>query len=286
MMIRDDDKKLYKDFAIQLTRDLGSVGSARIPSDLILWHYTTGGAMIAILDSMTIFSTHLSCLNDTSELRYASRLFQEALSNLRMASKGDEAELDLIDGAIKYFKEDVDFPAQSTVPHYVACFSEQKDDLSQWRAYGGGENGYAIGLKASNLRGCPGSLLARVSYDEHLHQVLAHRTAEAMVKFFFDGLRKYSPVDTAAWRQEFFEAWEKIITMVAPMTKDPAFANEREYRIVKGIVADDYASLKFFQKGSLISRHIPLRPPMNIPSHGCPVKVLLLSLNRHKTKAL
>jgi hypothetical protein len=283
MPISDDDKKLYKDFAIEIAFDLGSVGSASIPPDTILWHYTTGIALIGILDSMTIFSTHLSCLNDTSELRYATRLFQDALTNLRMAMIEDKAAFEMIDGALGYFKEDPNFPAQATVPHYVACFSEQRDDLSQWRAYGGGENGYALGFRAGDLRGIPRSALARVSYDNGLHCALARRTAESMVKFFFEGLRKYSPADPADWTKEFFEVWEKTITMVAPMTKDSAFANERECRIIRGFVADDFPSLKFFQKATMISRHIPLRPPAAGASspYRLPIAEIIVGPCRH-----
>ena len=32
--------------------------------------------------------------------------------------------------------------------HFVTCFSEVEDDLSQWRGYGGGECGYALGFDA------------------------------------------------------------------------------------------------------------------------------------------
>lgn len=128
MPIADDEKKAYNDFAVELTRELGSV---LILPDKILWHCTSGPALIAILETMTIFSTQLSCLNDTTELRYASNLFQEALRTKRAAVSEDGTESALLDGALAYFTENPDFPAQSVVPHFVACFSEERDDLSQ-----------------------------------------------------------------------------------------------------------------------------------------------------------
>jgi hypothetical protein len=64
MPFPDDEKKRYADFAYQLiTKDLDAIA---IPPDTVLWHYTNGGALVAILESMTLFSTHISCLNDTT----------------------------------------------------------------------------------------------------------------------------------------------------------------------------------------------------------------------------
>jgi hypothetical protein len=257
MPIPADEIQRHTNFIVHLTGDLGATF---IPQDAILWHYTNGPALLAIIDSMSIFSTHISCLNDTSELRYASRLFQEALSALRRKVEKDATALAFVDGALGYFKENPELPAQAVVPHFVACLSEEKDDLSQWRAYAGGENGYAIGFKAGDLRGCRHSIVARINYDNALHQTLANKVAEAMVLFFLEGIGKYAPADRARWGEEFLESWERSLTMLAPLVKDPAFIKERECRIVKGFRDDEFDQLKFIQKASLISRHLPLRP--------------------------
>jgi hypothetical protein len=146
------------------------------------------------------------------------------------------------------------------VPHFVTCLSEEKDDLSQWRAYGGGENGYAIGFKAGHLWGCPNSMLARINYDSDLHRKLAQKAAEKALEFFLAGIEKFAPSDVAEWGREFLDAWNGAITMVAPLIKDSAFTKEKECRIVKGFVQDDLAHLKFVQKNSLMSRHLPIQP--------------------------
>jgi hypothetical protein len=257
MPIPADEIQRHTNFIVHLTGDLGA---ASIPQDAILWHYTNGPALLAIIDSMSIFSTHISCLNDTSELRYGMRLFQEALAALRCKVEKDATALALVDGALNYFKENPEFPRQAVVPDFVACLSEEKDDLSQWRAYAGGENGYAIGFKAGDLRGCRDSIVARINYDHALHRTVANKVAEAMVMFFLEGIGKYAPIDKAAWGGEFLESWERSITMLAPLVKDPAFIKERECRIVKGFRNDELDQLKFIQKAGMISRHLPLKP--------------------------
>ena len=232
MPIPDAEKLRYADFVQELWRELDAIA---IPPETILWHYTTGSSLVAILESMTLYSTHISCLNDSSEVRYGASCFREALKVARLNSYRDELVVKLIDGALEYLKENPDFPAQAVAPHFVACFSEEKDDLSQWRAYGGGEDGYAIAFRAGDLWGCPNSALVRVNYDSSQHCKMAQRAVEAMIEFFFDGLKKCNRDDDAVkFGEEFLPKWEEAITMIAPLLKDPGFNKERECRITKG----------------------------------------------------
>src|ERR1700744_2548066 len=110
LSIPEDEKKRYRDFTLELSQELGSILS---PPETMLWHYTNGSALISILDSMSIYSTHISCLNDTTEMRYGSSLFQEALADLQRCSH-DTVVLKLLDAAVGYFKENPDFPAQAS----------------------------------------------------------------------------------------------------------------------------------------------------------------------------
>jgi hypothetical protein len=280
MPIPDDEKKRYIDFALELAQELGSI---LIPPDTILWHYTNGSSLIAIIESMSIFSTHLSCLNDTTELRYASNLFQQALLTKRASITSVSTTSALLDGALEYFKENPDFPAQAIVPQFVSCFSEERDDLSQWRAYGGGENGYAIGFRAADLWGCRDAVLVRISYDTALHSALARKSVEAMVEFFLDAVKRYGPADLVNFGKEFLQAWDQAITMLAPLVKDPGFAKERECRIVKGFQLDELEKLKFLQKGSLMARHLPLQPPRGSATtpYRLPIAEVMVGPCRH-----
>lgn len=259
MAIPADETKRYTDFSIELTRDLESIA---IPPDTILWHYTSGSGLLGIIDSMSVFSTHISCLNDASEFRYSSVLFREALASLRGSFETDLVATAFLDAAVGYFAENPDYPAYASANQFVACFSEEENDLSQWRAYGGGENGYAVGFRARDLWGSENSMLARISYDEDLHRKTAKKAAEATVRFFLEGLAKFAPSERAKWGEEFLEAWQRAISFVAPLVKDPAFAKERECRIVKSVGPGDLTKLRFIQKGTLISRHLPLSPPL------------------------
>jgi len=137
-------------------------GFAKTPSKEV-WHYTTAEGLIAILSTGKIFSTQVTCLNDSLEQRYFGDLVHDGVKKLIASNQNTtlQAMLRVADAALS----NRDF---SSAWHFVACFSEVEDDLGQWRGYGGGQCGYAIGfdfdalLKAVELRR-PGSLTLPMS---------------------------------------------------------------------------------------------------------------------------
>ncbi len=278
MTIPGEEIALYQAFILEVAKELGAM---QCPPDKMLWHYTNGAALISILNSNEIYSTQISCLNDSTELKYGSRLFHTALNDLRTETGNDELSKKLLDGATRHFEENLGYSPASF--HFVSCFSEEKDDLSQWRAYGGGENGYAIGFLAADLCGIPNSMLVRVNYDSELHQALAKKAAMEMVRFFKEAVQKYRPTDLVQFGQDFLEAWEKQIVMIAPMVKDPGFFKEKEYRIAKGYTASDLESLQFKQRVTMMSRHLPLQPQGWVRSepYRLPISEIMVGPCRH-----
>jgi hypothetical protein len=232
---------------------------------------------------MSLYSTQLSCLNDSTELRYASKHFQNALRATRGGITSTGLAADLLDGALEYFKEDPDAPFQAGVFHFVACFSEDRDDLGQWRGYGTGENGYAIGFKAADLVGVRDAILIRVNYDSALHERLARRIVDEMVRFFDEAIRKYAPADPVAFGTEFLGACDEAIVHVAPSVKDPGFKGERECRIVKTFHIDELSQLKFIQKSTMMTRHLPIKPPAGnaFTPYRLPIAEVIVGPCRH-----
>ena len=158
--------------------------NSELPS--VLWHYTSAPGLLGILESASVFATQLACLNDVSELRYAVSQVRAAMQTLRPRMVGEDPDKDFI---FDLFDRSVTLDTVPTSDIYVACFSRKRDDLSQWRAYGGGENGYAVALQTQFLLS-QHSLVAAVSYDTGLHQVVAGEVAAGFVDFFLRGLRK------------------------------------------------------------------------------------------------
>jgi Protein of unknown function (DUF2971) len=252
----------------------------------IIWHYTSGNALLGIVESGTLYATQVSCLNDSTEIRYAAKLVRDAFINLGADTEEEKRFLERI---IKVIVEEPAAPTNLPSAWFVTCFSKEKDDLSQWRAYTGGENGYAIAFLAGGFVG-RGSLVARVNYDKEQHKQVAENVANSTMLFFKEGLKARSTgeVSTAAidaWAAGFLGEWERFIDHLAPMVKDPAFQNENEYRIVHQLQSHEIGQLLFKQKETLMSRHLPLIfPPPNyaIRSQLLPIAEVMVGPSRHK----
>jgi hypothetical protein len=259
------------------------LGSFKYDHNILLWHYTTGQSLIKIVESARLYSTQVSCLNDSSEMRYGQTLFKRALTDaLPKLRDGDVRVRDFID---RYLKAIDEVNANVIPPHagsmfFVSCFTAKADDLSTWRAYGSGHNGYAIGMRAGHLIGDPLNALVKVNYDSTVHAQLAAAVVDATVRFYAEGLEGKNAEEIQAWEREFVEAWESKITYLQPLVKDPGFEAEGEYRILRAYAATDRDSVIILQKNAMMTRHVPLALPKS-DAALLPIEKVMVGPCRH-----
>lgn len=237
------------------------LGSFDFDSEVLLWHYTTGAGLLGILESGAMYSTQVSCLNDSTEIRYAQLLFKNALTGVLSKCIGDERVKKFLTRYMKLLEDSAMSPSHAPSPFFVACFSREEDSLSQWRAYCGGENGYAIAFKAKNLS-CPSTALVKVNYDGALHTKIADEVAEATARFYAEGLGEKDTAQAEAWENEFLNAWDVKISYLAPLVKDPGFSAENEYRIIREFTPADLKNTIIVQKKTMMTRHVSLCFPL------------------------
>jgi hypothetical protein len=130
MPVLPEDSKRYVDF---LDAQVKALSAFDFKEDTLLWHYTSGPGLIGIVSSGTLYSTQVSCLSDSSEIRYAAALFKHALTALLPAHADDAVVTDFLTSYIKLAEEEPDRPNHAPSPFFVTCFSQMEDDLSQWR---------------------------------------------------------------------------------------------------------------------------------------------------------
>jgi hypothetical protein len=281
MPVLPEDVKAYDAF---LTKQVEALESVKFDNDAVLWHYTTGTGLQGIIESGTLYATQVSCLNDSSEIRYATSLFKNALIGLLAKYATDPKIESFVKKFLKLIEEEPERPNHAPSPFFVTCFSHHEDDLSQWRSYCGGENGYAIGFVASNLFGTSNSVTVRVNYDAALHQSVASEIADKTVQFFRDGLDNKRAATAEEWEEEFLAFWDPYITRLAPMVKDPGFAAENEYRIIHELHVAELKDMKFIQKKTMMARHLPLSFPRGgeawVPR--LPIEKVLVGPCRHR----
>jgi len=248
--ITDADKARFRDFALH---HLPSIGRAPVNE---IWHYTTAQGLIAILTGGKVYSTQISCLNDSLEQRYFGDLIHAGVKRL-IASNQDSSVsilLQVADAALS----SRDFAA---LGHFVICFSEVEDDLGQWRGYGsGGQCGYAIGFDYSKLYAelpntRPDTLLTPMNYDPVRQSFIVDDLLKNALNYFLAGL---PGKDAQRWASEFLEAFSMELDIFACITKHPAFAAEHERRIIARLKPNETTHLEFSQKQTLLARHLPI----------------------------
>ena len=160
-----------------------------------------------------MYATQVACLNDSTEIRYASKLFRDAVTDLRKGLAEDHDAADFLDKVVQLVSEQPNIPSHSPSRFFVVCFSAEEDDLSQWRAYGeqGGENGYALGMKARGLVANSGSssVVIKVNYDPVRHKELAKSLAEATLRFYREGIEQNRAETPEAWALKFLNEWDE-----------------------------------------------------------------------------
>ncbi|UFN49134.1 DUF2971 domain-containing protein [Roseomonas sp. OT10] len=252
-----------------------------------LWHYTSGEGLIGIVQSGSLFSTHISCLNDSAELNYASNLLLQSLK-MRASQHYPQSPKSVLHTVI-----DTPSKVSSSIisPFFVACFTENGDDLSQWRGYGGGEGGYAIGFEPSwLLQGFlhDPKVIYKMSYDHEQHRHLADRVALHTETYFQNGLDIRPGVSPRDWAEAFLPIWVNAITQLGPVVKHPSFYGENEWRFVHRLRSEDRSQLVFRQRRSMMARHFPLRfpPPDQRECNILPINHIRVGPSRHKEVSL
>jgi hypothetical protein len=250
--IREGDKQEYHRFCMHHIPRF----SRAPPTEL--WHYTSADGLISILQSGKLWSTQITCLNDTLEQRFFGDLVHAAVKKRRALNT--DSKLAVLFQVADEALADRDFTA---VGHFVTCFSEVEDDLGQWRGYGGGECGYAIGFPCDGIveavKSCrPGALLLPMNYDETVHDFLVQDVLRVAETYFLNGLRRSDVNDIQKWAKDFLEAFAVELDIFACLIKHPKFSGEAERRITTTLQPGEHSKLEFRQKRTLLARHLPL----------------------------
>jgi len=192
-----------------------------------LFHYTTQRGLLGILREQEIWMTHTQYLNDVTEFRHAIDLvINEIKRRLTTAQQTERVVLEEMQANVS--------PQAAGVNVCVACFSEDGDSLSQWRAYGETASGYAIGFCGaflSRLANVSGFGLVKCVYEEEeklafVRNFVSNNVNEILEKRVDDP----SHDEYHFWRTG--GNLRACLNRVAPIFKDRAFRDEREWRLI------------------------------------------------------
>lgn len=206
-----------------------------------IYHYTSSAALISIVANNELWLSEATYLNDRHEIELGRRLACDCI-RARMAAEPSAEVIAMLELALSYFDSRVDPQV------YVACFTFEADDLTQWRAYGGSDAPVAIELEHGPLMFGYTSegMLDRVMYDAADQLWVFDRLLTAYADAYREDIRDPISVERRGppltvdeesrivARSLYHALWHYIV-----ICKDPAFASEREVRFI--YTAHDYS---------------------------------------------
>jgi hypothetical protein len=220
-------------------------------------HYTGAQGFAGIVSDQALRATNFSFLNDPSEVQYGRDLALDVLGLL--AERVNSQYSILVYRIFKALAEKVISEA------YVSCFTERYDDLSQWRAYGGGSvlERYCIGFDASVLASIfntrPGGRFAKVLYHRTEQESRIQAVIERAVAFV-----EKNEIANENW-PAVAEVVSDVIGWYLPEFKDNAYRHEAEWRIIRWHDGLAHDALSFETSRGLLRPFLPVPLPSPPP---------------------
>lgn len=196
-----------------------------------LYHYTTLDGAMGILRSQNLWASDVRFLNDSSELEYAATIIDNVVAQT-FGAITDPALATAVSsiGSISYL-------ASLRSRPFIACFCEEPDLLSQWRAYGRGQAPVSLGFEfigsGPTVGLGAGAYMRRVIYDPGEQERHVRRIVQAWLTSLVD----YAKTEGVQVSEllPYPGAWALIEALTEPRLfyKNPAFKEEKEWRIVR-----------------------------------------------------
>lgn len=204
-----------------------------------LYHYTDGAGLLGILQTGRVRMTDIFGLNDPSELRHGMEF---AATVLREQTIGAHPAVLKV---TQHFGETMQTHLQRFAHFFVACFSQDGDDLGQWRAYGANGRGFAIGFDGPGLEKLFAAQRANnttisINYDDNRLKDVTERMAGIVLPMYRLPLgRGLSGPVIRRFLTEASTGFSFELLRAALLFKHEAYKNEREYRFLQVRGRDD-----------------------------------------------
>lgn len=189
------------------------------------YHYTSQDGLIGILEDRSIRATSIRYLNDSTEFQYTVDLVNSFTKMYLSSGNNDSTKKLLMKKINEWSKED-----NGHFCHTIS-FSEEPDQLSQWRAYSNNESGFNIMLYESTI-----DQLCSINKNFVFGQCLYDRQAQfdLILGWIYEVENEH--MDRIRHTDEYvdkcFQSFLTHFYSKTPFFKDPSFIEEKEWRIV------------------------------------------------------
>jgi hypothetical protein len=193
----------------------------------VVFHYSSLASVVGILTSKQLWLTTSATMNDHSEGQWLLHVLTDHLANRALLTG-----VPMTDAEANTLNAFWQVTFRGTAPKaYLACFSADGDLLSQWRAYADDGLGAAIGFDPNSGR------LPIVDAPPHSNAGPDFECTLNEVSYLTDDQRRYYvsllevALEGGVGSAGFLNA-QVILSTERWRTKNPAFAEEREWRII------------------------------------------------------
>ncbi|MBD5399122.1 MAG: DUF2971 domain-containing protein [Treponema sp.] len=174
-----------------------------------LYHYTSKEGFLGIIENKTLWASEILYMNDEKETVIPFEIYEKLLEEDKNTNVRKEY--------FNFFKE---FRGLET---YVISFSEKKDDLNMWRAYGDNASGICIEFNSDSLL-----------------KVLKENQEKMELRFekcIYDEQEQKNAIQSLLDSKNGSKNLEadglyKKLLKFSPYFKDKSFRDEKEWRII------------------------------------------------------
>jgi hypothetical protein len=234
-----------------------------------LFHYCSNASLLSVLTSKEVWASEFSLSNDLLEGRWIREIFSEYCREKKINDAERLLLLNHLDGMLGFFRG------------AGFCMSEEGDLLSQWRAYADNGAGAAIGFNKDYFEILStarqqrnesfGVGLHKVEYDPRRQQELISEPVEKILGLVTQGALRFPTLASLVSEEEKGRREKQLkellfhIFLFFPYLfklKNPAFAEEREWRLISYILKDSgehSGQLSEMEFRALVDRLIPFR---------------------------
>ena len=211
---------------------LSSVRNRSSPS--LIYHYTDDRGLYSILTGGKLWFSDIFDLNDPSELYHGVDVAVNAARRLARRKNATN----IFQYFAKKLRSGLRESVESTACYFVCCFSEDGDDLGQWRAYAADGQGYALGFDRQEL--------------EDAFLALYHEGVKEGVYNPFIGTFSvnYNKGDAQKIHEELIECAKPFLEPLDQETYDPESVRQFLIRLSVNLSTDLLLTSLFFKDGT------------------------------------
>jgi len=194
-----------------------------------LYHYTSIGSLMKIIESQCFHATEIHYFNDSSELKY---LGDELTYVMNAKTDLDSHDTEVV----RQFKIWLRDRLESGNLIFVACFTTNGNLLSQWRGYTPTGKGCSVGFNPNEITLWAqkqdfriGKCVYNKDEQSKITNEIVNLILSASKSFVAPSNRQRHPSQSY---HGLFELIENDLTSVAALFKNTSFHEEEEWRII------------------------------------------------------